>query len=793
MGPETSTRLLNLLYNHESVVFDATNPNQDHRTVAQIFATARELESFSQQQDALRGTLNRNFPRSRDDRLNERQTRHRDHLKHQLDVMASLRTSIYHRQTDLEDSLHNPRSRMDTSVQDASKLSGAVEIAARTSLSSFSMTVQEPATLQQAWAQNDFEKVVEFASDAIEEFAQAPARRDHDGIRQLCAGLWWRFKAYQSMRLFSLAVSDANRAFELLVQLGFDMRDGSGLLPANTSESRLQEQSGQRTLKRLASNDSIIAAKRPRHDTQTEASIPAAFHNLSLESILAIADYLDPADCTSLRNTCRGVRRIPQMWQYLVFVRIKKTLRSGWHRDTIQACVDAIDTCQRRSHGGLRSVILKGLILSADLPTIFEALRPSLQKLFHLAIPTLDQKRCYQDLYQHCPGLASIDIRINHQDVPDSAAERLLSAQCTSSFPSSQMPYKLRYFYASPEFHCGDLTPHMAHLEVATGVKSSCQESRNLVTALISAAGTLREWVESPGVRWGDDQVDIDDYGVYNQTRTATVFPCLVKLSAMWSEHLNECEFPALEELSINAHRRVVGAGTRQAYVARARDMILQTPTLKRLDVLLPFDCDSQRSIMEAIAELKHLEELNIWTRYCGITLQPWIDRQGGSSDTTATGHLLWPALHTLGIFMQTVPLSSDKHLERQLCEFLLLRFFLQKGCTPGELKNRTGAALAAYDKSSHKLNKTQKKKLLAEAAAAAAASNYPGRFQTQGDIKQEIFSPVLSKLVSNPETRGEMESTMPNALLDQLVGNYVEMSIDENLPSQRPRYPTWI
>ncbi|SPC66397.1 uncharacterized protein UHOD_08500 [Ustilago sp. UG-2017b] len=627
--------------------------------------------------------------------------------------------------------------------------------------------------LESAWRRNDLEKVIELASLSIEEHAAAPTRGDHEGVRRLCANLRCRFKAYQAMKLFSLAVADAERVLHLVATYGDDLDTDMQSLFGNKPEGALATQAQEGSLKRRAADElSTNTTKRPRRNAEPQVHMPAIFR-LSTELICSIADFIEPADRIRLANSCRQFRKIPQLWRQLVFRRAHKVPKEGWHRDTIDACITAIQTCQRRSYGALRSVELRGYINSGSLTTVFDALRPSFSTLKFLAIPAMDQKLCYNHLYQHCANLAGIDVRFNHRDSVSSYSPlpEVHMADKYSFFPPSQMPIKLSCFIADPSYDCGNISPHMQNLEIVQGITPKRQVQTSFIQGITSAAPTLREWIDHRTSRWLINSVRAEITSDQLPT-TSIVFPRLRKLSAVWSQVLRGCEFPALEDLSFNAQQEILGESLMQHRSTQAVSIITRCPSLKKLHILLPSQASSQREIFNGIAQMEHLEELHIWVRKQGFTLQPLIDCQNAGNNGSTSAPLMLPSLQTLGLYNRDWPLGADPLLQHELDELLLMRFFLQKGCSGDEAKKRTAAALAAYD--IHKTNKRQRKKLATDAVSAAKASVYPGAFEVHDGIKREKFYPVLPTLVVESDLQAP-DPKGSDKLLEQLIATTIE------------------
>ncbi|GAC94171.1 hypothetical protein PHSY_001742 [Pseudozyma hubeiensis SY62] len=307
----------------------------------------------------------------------------------------------------------------------------------------------EVASHRKAWDSNDFEQVVELASQRIEALAYAPSLYDYEGVQELCSNLQRRSEAYHAMKLVSLALADLKRAYELVTETtGFHRHTEAHIAKNSDLEASHiggLEIAAHKTKRSAGDALDDRAFKRQRQIREQSQTPSAGFLSLSLELLLNISEWFDPADRIRLANTCRELRRVPHLWQQLVFKRIKQTLRVGWHRDTIEACVAAIETCQRRSHGTLTSVVLKGYILPDMLGPIFKALRSNPLSLQYLAIPTMQQELCYRELYRLCPNLLGVDIRINARHSSDGVLYGLVSRHSlgpsTSLFPSTPMPF----------------------------------------------------------------------------------------------------------------------------------------------------------------------------------------------------------------------------------------------------------------------------------------------------------------------------------------------------------------
>lgn len=141
-----------------------------------------------------------------------------------------------------------------TPDEDMRKRQRAVEEADEVNPTAVIPPVNDADTLKEAWDEMDFEKVVELASQEIEEHTSAPLDRDYAGVQQLCAGLQRRFKAYRAMKLFSLAAADAERAFQLLAEFGVNSETNLDLFSVDASEPTSQGQNGKGTKRRRIEN-----------------------------------------------------------------------------------------------------------------------------------------------------------------------------------------------------------------------------------------------------------------------------------------------------------------------------------------------------------------------------------------------------------------------------------------------------------------------------------------------------------------------------------------------------------
>ncbi|GAC94170.1 inosine-5'-monophosphate dehydrogenase [Pseudozyma hubeiensis SY62] len=326
----------------------------------------------------------------------------------------------------------------------------------------------------------------------------------------------------------------------------------------------------------------------------------------------------------------------------------------------------------------------------------------------------------------------------------------------------------------------------MEGLEVVEGVSRSRQIQKSFVEKLVAAAPTLREWIDCLEARWDPLKVDPEILSGILPAEPI-VFPRLRKLSAVWCEHLVVCECPSLEELSFNAQRVSVGTSVVRNPIVPAYRMLYHTPKLKKLHILLPSDKEARNEIFSAIYQLDQLEELYLWSRMEGFSLQTLIELQQSGGDLTTPSQIMWPALRTLGLMLSECPLYLSTGLERELCELLATRFLLHQGCRRGEARTRVAAALAAYDKTETKTLKAQKRKLAAEALAVAAESAYPGNFVTHEGVSREVFSPMLAELVTteehNFEQRAKPES---DHMLNQLIVRHKALDVSHEFSSQR-------
>lgn len=644
-------------------------------------------------------------------------------------------------------------------------------------------TSARPTSLRQAWEQKNHEAVVSLASNLIEQRASAIAHHNIDGIRELCAALRHRFLGYEAMGLSTLAVADAKRVLELTGRFGgdVDVEVDDELLPVLASIDEIPQQLDtvvpsdgadlQRGLKRAA-EDTLGGSLLKRTNAGTDSLLrkSSGIIQLPVEVILMVAEHLPTPDRIKLANTRYDWRSIPELWRSLEFVRVKGIAAKGWQRDTIDACITAIQTCQRRSHNQLASVILKGFVTAHGATHILEALQSSSTTLKYLAIPACDQKLCYTHLYKRSSNLSGIDIRI------DVDGEFRTVGNETSLFCGGKLPFKLKTFISNQHIDCGDLAPHMSGLEVVQGVKYIRQKQLNFINGIVRAAPTLIEWRDVVDDKWDFTKVVLGDYGVGREQlpKNATIFPKMRKLCALWAEHFIECTFPVLEEARLNANRghNSLSPGTSDTQ-SRIAAVILKSPSLKKLDILLPSGITEQRQIFAAISTLPNLEELGLWT-VSSLSLGPLLEIHKSGNEKES--FLILPALHTLRLCSRAVDIRG-RDLDRDLSEMLLLRFYLKRGCKFGNAKTRTQAAMLAYEVNGYScgMTKVQRKKAINASADAAAKSGYKGDYTTTPDgSKRENFTAILPNLVTSRNTLKSLCETP--SLLKQLIGRVTEV-----------------
>lgn len=638
-----------------------------------------------------------------------------------------------------------------------------------------------PITLRQAWERKNFEAVVNLASSLVEVRASAAAFDNVDLIRELVAALRHRFLAYDKLGLASLAVADAKRILELISKFGADadVQVDQDLLPKlaslDTVAVPVLESGGVRAPKRPA-EDTLggTLIKRPKAGDRLIVR-KISIIQLPVEVILLIADHLGPSDRIKLANTRLDWRRIPELWRTLEFVRVTHNTTYGWQRDTIDACVTAIETCQRKSHNTVSSVVLKGALNSEGVAHILEALQSSSHSLKHLAIPTMDQSRCFTHLYKRCPNLSGIDVRLG----TDSGSRHVAAyGSPTSLFESSKLPFKLKRFISDQSLDAGDIAHHMAGLEVVHGLKFFRQKQISFIDGIVRAAPTLLEWVDDTRDYWDNTTVALGDYSV-SRTQLPTspiVFPKLRKLSAFWAEHFIEGAFPALVEARLNSKRGISSLSpTTSDDSCRVAAIILKSPSLKKLDILLPSGQTEIKQIFSAVATLPNLEELGLWATSTAHLIDFFKARK---SDGDKEGPLILSQLHTIRLCSGAF--SSNQDLDRLLSEFLLLHFYSKHGCNFKDARTRTEAALLAYNindshhPSSHGITKTQRKKLINASANTAAGSCFKGDYTLIDGVKRENFSSVLPNLIVSRGLSKCFEG--PTSVLSQLITRIVEV-----------------
>lgn len=677
------------------------------------------------------------------------------------------------------------------------------EIASLPQLSSLALEASGTPDLQAAWDRKDHEMLVQLASTLIEDASGAPGRDDLDGIRHLCTGLRLRFKAYTAMRLYSLAVGDASRLLDLLTTYGADVQADDDLEVASTAgtqsepvarrrSARLSQPRGQkRSATPKASGGHQNKRSRLVRSSQCQPQPEPTSGNdgetisilyFPVELILMIANHLSITDRLHLANTCHDWRRIPQLWQSLNFRRTKSTGKDGWHYDTVQACVTAIEICQRRSHGTLTCVKLQGFVTSSAVGPILDVLQLSSATLQHVAIPTLDQKLCFDRLYYRCPNLTGIDVRFA------CTSEATLVIQdpnrVTSPFQSDTLPFQLRSFYSRSDLPYGPLTSHMEGLQVVHCMAYKRQKKLSFVDGLLRAAPTLVEWWDDVGADWYRSVINLGDYGIERLAVSPLVFPKLRRLNALWSEIFIDCEFPALREARINSMRgpSTLDPSTSTTF-SRAAAIITASPLLKKLEILLPPGFSAQRQIYVAISKLRHLEELTLCTTDSSLSLRPLLDAEEELATPKSAAQETMPALQTLRIILKTCGRGNDT-LVNELVELLLIRYYRREGHTYSEAKTKMTQARQAYQAYLSSLNKPPKppkppaKKTAKKKKGANDAVEEP--LDTKEDVKPPKFTSVLSQLVLPPEKvyeRGEMRSwwRKSDTVLSQLIFQIVE------------------
>ncbi|SPO46695.1 uncharacterized protein PSANT_04381 [Moesziomyces antarcticus] len=671
------------------------------------------------------------------------------------------------------------------------------EIASLPELASTPQEASATSDLQAAWERKDYELVVQLASTLIEDTSGAPGRDDLDGVRQLCSGLRLRHKAYGAMRLYTLGYGDATRLAELLSTFGAEVQAEDGLemesTAANQSESatrrrsaRISQSRGQKrsaTPKANAGHPSkrskIAQAGQPKHTSKSER---ISIIHFPVELILMIANHLSITDRLHLANTCHDWRRIPQLWQSLKFKRIKGIGREGWHRDTVQICVAAIEICQRRSRGALTCVRLKGFVTPSNVGPILDVLGLSSASLQHVAIPTLDQKLCFDRLYYRCPNLTDIDVRFActaEATVVSQEAHRI-----TSPFESDTLPFQLRSFYSRSDLPYGPLTSHMKGLRVVRSMAYKRQKKLSFVEGLLRAAPTLVEWWDDIGSDWYHSTVNLGDYGIERTPSSPLVFPKLRRLNALWSEIFLDCEFPALREARINSVRgpSTLEPSTSETF-SRAAAIIAASPLLKKLEILLPAGVAAQKQIYVAIGKLRHLEDLTLTSTDNSLSLRTLLSAEEQLATPKSPSQEIMPSLHTLRLVLKTSGRGNEAVVS-DLVEMLLIRYYRREGHPYQEAKEKMRQARQAHRTYQLSLTKPPKppkppaKKTAKKKKGASDAAE--DALETKEDVKPPTFAPVLPQLVLPSEKvydRGEMRSwwKTSESLLSQLVFQVVE------------------
>ncbi len=717
------------------------------------------------------------------------------HLQPKIDKLSS--------QLDIFKQAHSQRIKM---AEDQAAEEGRMdEIASLPHLSSTASDSSGTTNLQAAWERKDHEMVVQLASTLVEDASGAPGRDDLDGVRHLCTGLRLRFKAYTAMRLYSLAVGDASRLLDLLTTYGADVQGDDDLEVGSTTgiqsepaarrrSARLSQPRGQKrsaTPKASGGQQSkrsrLVRSSQPQPQPQPEPTSGNDGETISIlyfpvELILLIANHLSITDRLHLANTCHDWRRIPQLWQSLKFRRTKSTGKDGWHYDTVQACVTAIEICQRRSRGTLTCVKLQGFVTSGAVGPILDILQLSSATLQHVAIPTLDQKLCFDRLYYRCPNLTGIDVRFTSTSDANVLAQD--PQRITSPFQSDTLPFQLRSFYSRADLPYGPLTSHMEGLQVVHCMAYKRQKKLSFVDGLLRAAPTLVEWWDDVGTDWYRSVINLGDFGIERLAVTPLVFPKLRRLNALWSEIFIDCEFPALREARINSMRgpSTLDPATSTTF-SRAAAIITASPLLKKLEILLPPGFSAQRQIYVAISKLRHLEELTLCTTDSSLSLRPLLDAEEELATPKSAAQETMPALQTLRIILKTCGRGNDT-LVNELVELLLIRYYRREGHTYSEAKTKMTQARQAYQAYLISLNKPPKppkppaKKTAKKKKGANDAVEEP--LDTKEDVKPPKFTSVLSQLVLPPEKvyeRGEMRSwwRKSDTVLSQLIFQIVE------------------
>lgn len=616
------------------------------------------------------------------------------------------------------------------------------------------------ADWKQAWEEEDYETVIDLLSEGIDDVTDDLAQLQTNEIQQLCEHLYHRHEAYKAIGRFHFAVADADRIIAILHRFRLDSNFDSMKPLKGWNEHNDLHEDNERGRKRVGGEHVGTPGHKAKRRKTNKKWIRQTLSLLPTELIALVASFLEPGDTISLANTCSQFRGISQLWEHLCFRRVTPIPETGWHPDTIDVCVAAIRICRQRSNENLKGVYLKGHISFGNLAEIFEALKPSWKTLKSISIPTLNQKLCYQKLYRKCPRLESIDVRVDHRCIKGSPTSQS-RLQGDGMFPGSEMPFKLKIFKADLDRDCGVISKHMRHLEVVEGVCVRRQTQPGFIQGLISVAPNLREWKDVDNGRWYAHTVRLSDFGAGNIPTQPIVFPKLLKVCALWSEHFFKCEFPALEEARFNAMR--VGRGrltaeTFDACESRISANISKSPSLKKLELLLPSDQSLQKNILTAVASLEHLEELRLWCDW-PISLRALIDIQMNGNQVVAPAKLMCGSLKILGLFVQHSNYGDDRQLSRELTELLITRFLIQQGCRRKHIGKRVHAAMMTYKKDSDDPDKgetkkkkptdnSEKKRLMSEVLADVRESNYPGEFEVDDEgVKRELFSLALLEL----------------------------------------------
>ncbi|SPO27772.1 uncharacterized protein UTRI_10175 [Ustilago trichophora] len=334
----------------------------------------------------------------------------------------------------------------------------------------------------------------------------------------------------------------------------------------------------------------------------------------------------------------------------------------------------------------------------------------------------------------------------------------------------------------------GFITPNMSRLrlrkrytspggfEVVRGLHLKRQKRPDFISALRRAAPTLIEWRDCPDNKWDNTLVSLDDYGmsVQDLPQSPIIFPKLRKLNALWAESVFDCDFPVLIEARFHS-LRVPWALARSPGYGRNRvaSAIHRSPSLKKLDVLLPGTHTALKQIFTAIGQLEHLEELGLWSPKT-ISLQAFVDVQYTTANEYPSRKIMCPALKTLRLSARMIPTRFEKELERELSEMLLSRFYLSNGHKLNEVRARTKAALSAHQVMGFVTQMDEDGSVSSQSSLGKTAVS-----RVLGG-EREIFEPVLTTLII---TRGLSKNLIEGnqSLLNQLileiheVGTYCE------------------